>query len=86
MATHAPNTGAPTCAPGFKLNGVSLLIDEPYPYLDQAHALSCALSDAVMGGHKLNDELLESAIRGITTLIELASHGLQAMDLKQEGR
>lgn len=86
MATAAPITGAPTRAPAFKINAVSVVVDEPYPYLDQAHALSICLTDAVAGGHSLNDDILESAVRGITTLIEMAALGLEAMDCKREGR
>lgn len=86
MASDAPITGARTRAPAFKLNDVSVVANEPYPYLDQAHALSICLTDAVAGGHALNDDILESAIRGITTLIELAALGLDVMDGKREGR
>lgn len=86
MAAHAPITGAPTRAPAFKLNGVSLSVDEPYPYLDQAHALSICLTDTVKNDMQINEEILDAALRGITTLIELAALGLHHMDSKREGR
>lgn len=86
MASHAPITGAQTRAPAFKLNDVLVVADEPYPYLDQAHALSICLTDAVAGGHALNDDILQSAVRGITTLIEMAALGLDFMDRKRGGR
>lgn len=86
MAIHAPITGAPIGAPDFKLNGVSFLVDEPYPFLDQAHALACCLDDATSGHASPNSDILNAAARGIATLIHLASIGLDVMEQKQRAR
>lgn len=85
MAANAPITGAPTRAPRFTINGVSMPVDEPYPFLDQAHALSICLTDTVKNDMQISEEILDAALRGITTLIELAALGLHNMD-KREGR
>ena len=86
MAVHAPITGAPLRAPAFKLNGVSFMADEPYPYLEQAHALACCLDEAAAKDISMNREILQTAARGIATLIHLARIGLEEMDSKREGR
>ena len=86
MATHAPITGAPMRAHPFKINGVSLLIDEPYTFLDQAHALACCLDEAAAETVSMNSDLIQAAARGVATLIHLAAIGLHTMDLQRGER
>ncbi|HEX8553160.1 MAG TPA: hypothetical protein VF695_00495 [Sphingomonas sp.] len=62
-----------------KLNGCAFDPDEPSPYLDQAHALAICLEEAASADVSLNHDLLQSAARGIATLIHLAAVGLFEM-------
>ena len=77
-------SGAPEIAT-FKVNGTLLAPDEPYPFLDQAHAVNACLVYAV-AGKELGDDVLEQAMRAVETLIHLAAFGLAVMDDTQARR
>jgi hypothetical protein len=55
------------------INGVDLMLDEPFYHLEGAHAVACLLQDSVSGD--LNTPIIESAARAVCTLIELAAIG-----------
>ncbi len=88
MAAAARNTGAPTRAPAFTLNGVSYPIEDPYPFLDQAHGVLACIEEALNENERgpINRELLISAVRGASMLVHLAALGLDNMDSQREGR
>ncbi|MEH3121094.1 MAG: hypothetical protein PGN16_03795 [Sphingomonas phyllosphaerae] len=76
MATSART--APAARVNFpKINGVSFFIDDPDRYLEQAHAVSCALQTAAEGEMPLTNELLASVAVAIQTLTHLAAIGLE---------
>lgn len=76
MATSART--APADRVNFpKVNGVSFFIDDPDRYLEQAHAVSCALQTAAEGEMPLTNELLTSVAIAVQTLTHLAAIGLE---------
>lgn len=90
MASDAPITGAPACAPAFTLNGCTLA-DEPHPYLGQAHAVLCCLEAACRetGEGPLNQDIIAAAADAAQTLIFHAARALHDMDegpIDREGR
>lgn len=88
MAINARITGAPTRAHDFKLNGVSYPIEEPYPFLDQAHGVLACIEEALQENDRgpINRDLLISAVRGASMLVHLAALGLDTLDSQREGR
>ena len=89
MATNTRITGAPARAPIFELNGCTNAPDEPYPYLDQAHAVLAFVDQVLSSGDEdaqLNPLLVQSAVRAASTLVHLAATGLHAMDRGRGGK
>jgi hypothetical protein len=62
------------------------MLDEPYIYLDQAHALADILADAAVEADGLKGEIVQAAANGIATLIHLAAFGQATMEYNQRRR
>ena len=80
MASRASITRALERAPIFTLNGCTNRIDEPYKFLDEAHALALCLEEAASDNASMSNEVLQAAARGVATLIHMAAQGLAVMD------
>lgn len=77
----AASTSQPTRVEGFRVNGCTVSIDEPHSFIDQANAVAICLSHAIGGGGGTpNDEIVDAALRAISTLTQLAAYGAMRLD------